>query len=75
MFPTIEEILDAIRHVWREVTLEWLQSVFFDWIERLEYVIEHDVEYYINDIKRILVSLWDGDIGWGGDIFYTLYLS
>jgi hypothetical protein len=22
MFPTIEEILDAIRHVWREVTLE-----------------------------------------------------
>jgi histone-lysine N-methyltransferase SETMAR len=27
VFQTIEEILDAIRHVWREVTLERLQSV------------------------------------------------
>jgi hypothetical protein len=40
--------LDAIQHVWREVALERLQSVFFDWIERLEYAIEHDGEYYIN---------------------------
>jgi hypothetical protein len=48
IFQTIEEILDAIRHFWREVTLERLPSVFFDWIERFEYVIEHDGEYYVN---------------------------
>jgi hypothetical protein len=48
VFQTIEEILDAIRHVWRDVTLERLQSVFFDWIEQFEYVIEHDGEYYVN---------------------------
>jgi hypothetical protein len=30
VFQTIEEILDAIQHVWREVALERLQSVFFD---------------------------------------------
>jgi hypothetical protein len=48
VFQTIEKILDAIRHVWREVTLERLQSVFFDWIEQLECVIEHDGEYCVN---------------------------
>jgi hypothetical protein len=48
VFQTIEKNLDAIRHVWREVTLKRLQSVFFDWIERVEYKIEHDGEYYVN---------------------------
>jgi hypothetical protein len=50
VFPTIEEILDAITHVWREVTLERLQSVFFEWTAQrgLQYVIEHDGEYYVN---------------------------
>jgi hypothetical protein len=48
VFQTIEEILDAIRQVRREVTLEQLQSVFFDWIQQFEYFIEHDIEYYVN---------------------------
>jgi hypothetical protein len=47
-FSGVEEIMNAVQEIWREVTLERLQSIFFNWIERLEYVIEHDWEYYIN---------------------------
>jgi hypothetical protein len=46
-FSRVEEIMNAVQKIWRKVTLERLQSVFFNWIERLEYVIEHDGEYYI----------------------------
>jgi hypothetical protein len=41
VFDTTEEIFMAIRNVWPEVTFEDLQSVFFDWIQRVKYVIEH----------------------------------
>jgi alpha-glucuronidase len=47
-FSGVEEIMNAVQEIWREVTLERLQSVFFNLTERLEYVIEHDCEYYIN---------------------------
>jgi hypothetical protein len=47
-FSGVEEIINAVQEIWREVTLERLQSVFFNWIERFEYAIEHDKEYYIN---------------------------
>jgi hypothetical protein len=47
-FSGVEEMMNAVQEIWREVTLERLQSVFFNWIERLEYVIAHDWEYYIN---------------------------
>jgi hypothetical protein len=47
-FSGVEDIVNAVQEIWREVTLERLQSVFFNWTERLEYVIEHDLEYYIN---------------------------
>jgi hypothetical protein len=47
-FSGVEEIMNAVQEIWREVTLERLQSIFFNWIERLEYLIEHDWEYYIN---------------------------
>jgi hypothetical protein len=47
-FSGIEEIMNAVQEIWREVTLERLQSVFFNRIERFEYVIEHDWKYYIN---------------------------
>jgi hypothetical protein len=47
-FSGVEEIMNAVQEIWREVTLQRLQSVFFNWIERLEYVIEHDLEYYTN---------------------------
>jgi hypothetical protein len=48
VFETTEEILMAIRNAWNEVTFEDLQPVFFDSIQRVEYVIEHKLEYYIS---------------------------
>jgi hypothetical protein len=48
VFDTTEEILMANCNVRSEVTFEDLQSVFFDWIQRVEYVIEHEGEYYVN---------------------------
>jgi histone-lysine N-methyltransferase SETMAR len=47
-FRATEEILNAIRDLWNEVTSDQLHSVFFNWMRRLEYVIEHEGEYYIN---------------------------
>jgi hypothetical protein len=46
VFRTPEEILTTIRKIWSEVTLEKLQSVFSNWIERLEYIIAHEGEYH-----------------------------
>jgi hypothetical protein len=51
LFDTTEEIMMAIRKVWSEVTFEDLQSVFFNWIQRVEYVIEHEAEY--SDVRQI----------------------
>jgi hypothetical protein len=48
VFDTTEEILMAIRNVWNDLTFEDLHSVFFDWIQRVEYVTEHEWEYYLN---------------------------
>jgi hypothetical protein len=48
VFDTTEEILMAIRKVWCEVTFEDTESVFFDWIRRVEYVIEHEGGDYVN---------------------------
>jgi hypothetical protein len=36
VFQTVEEIIIAVDRVWDELTLEDLQSVFFNWIERFE---------------------------------------
>jgi hypothetical protein len=47
-FHAVEEIVSAFHEVWSQVTSEGLQSVFFNLIERFEYVIEYDCEYYIN---------------------------
>jgi hypothetical protein len=47
-FRATEEILSAIRDFWNEVTSDQLQSVFFNWMRQLQYVIEHEGEYYIN---------------------------
>jgi hypothetical protein len=47
-FSGVEEIMNAVQEIWREVIWERLQSVFFNSIERFEYVIEHDLEHYIN---------------------------
>jgi hypothetical protein len=47
-FSGVEEIMNAVQEIWREMTLERLQSVFFNWIERLECVIEYDGEYFLD---------------------------
>jgi hypothetical protein len=46
VFRTPEEILTTIRKIWSEMTLEQLQSVLYNWITRLEYLIAHEREYY-----------------------------
>jgi hypothetical protein len=48
VFRTGEEIITAVHKVWDKLTLEDLQSVFFNWIELSEWVIEHKREYYTN---------------------------
>jgi hypothetical protein len=48
VFQMVEETMIAVHRVWDELTLEDLQSVFFNWIERFECVIEHEREYYTN---------------------------
>jgi hypothetical protein len=47
-FQTVEEILEALTLIWNGVTFEQLQSVFLNWIERLEWVISNGGDYYIN---------------------------
>jgi hypothetical protein len=49
-FHTVEEIVSAFHEVWSQVTSEDLQSVFFNWIERLEYGSKPDVGYSINSL-------------------------
>jgi histone-lysine N-methyltransferase SETMAR len=46
-FQTVEEIFDVITLIWNGVRFEQLQSVFLNWIERLEWVISNGGEYYI----------------------------
>jgi hypothetical protein len=46
-FQTVEEILEAVTLIWNGVTFEQLQSVFFNWMERLECVTSNEGECYI----------------------------
>jgi histone-lysine N-methyltransferase SETMAR len=48
VFQRAEEIKIAVYRVWDELILNDLQSVFFNCIERLEWVSEHGGEYYTN---------------------------
>jgi hypothetical protein len=48
VFQTVEEMMTAVHCIWDELILQDLQSVFFNWIESFECVIEHQWEYYIN---------------------------
>jgi hypothetical protein len=36
VFQMVEEIMTAVHRVWDELTLEDIQSVFFNWIERFQ---------------------------------------
>jgi hypothetical protein len=48
VFQVVEEVITAVHRVWDDLTLDDLQSVFFNWIERFEWVIDHGRDYYTN---------------------------
>jgi hypothetical protein len=43
-----DDLEDKLREVWGSVSEDVLQSVFHEWMEQLEWVREHEGEYYIN---------------------------
>jgi hypothetical protein len=43
---------DKVTDVWQNVSEDLLQSVFCEWMGRLEWVMEHNGEYYINTHQR-----------------------
>jgi hypothetical protein len=47
-FQRVDEIATTVDTIGEGLTSEDLQSVLFNWIERLEWVIEHRGEYYMN---------------------------
>jgi hypothetical protein len=42
-------VLEELTDLFDTVTSEEFQSVFQNWIERLEWVIRHNGEYFIHD--------------------------
>jgi hypothetical protein len=46
VFQRVEEMMIAFHRVCDELTLDDLQSVFFNWIERFEWVTEYEGQYY-----------------------------
>jgi hypothetical protein len=45
-FNSIDEIEEAIRKVWDELTFDEVPSVFYNWMSRLAWVIEIGGIYY-----------------------------
>jgi hypothetical protein len=39
---------DKLTNIWEHVSRSVLESAFLEWMERLEWVIEHEGDYYIN---------------------------
>jgi hypothetical protein len=56
-FQTVEEIVTIVKIIWEGLILEDMQSVFFNWIEYIEQVIEHWENTTLTDIKRLSDSL------------------
>jgi hypothetical protein len=46
VFPSYEELLDAISEVVAGIELETLTTVFEPWMERLEWVSKNNGDYY-----------------------------
>jgi hypothetical protein len=46
-FHSHEEIEEAITVAWNDLTFEDVQSIFYDWMGRLTWVIEHEGEYIL----------------------------
>jgi hypothetical protein len=43
-FPSYEDIEEAITVMWNDLTFEDIQSIFYDWMLRLAWAIEHEGE-------------------------------
>jgi histone-lysine N-methyltransferase SETMAR len=46
-FYSHEEIEEAITVAWNDLIFEDVQSIFYDWMRRLAWVIEHEGEYIL----------------------------
>jgi histone-lysine N-methyltransferase SETMAR len=46
-FTDADAVIEALTDLFSSVTFEELQNVFQNWIERLEWVIRHNGEYFI----------------------------
>jgi hypothetical protein len=46
-FHPHDEIEEAIRVAWNDLTFEDVQSVFYNWMRRLALVIENEGEYIL----------------------------
>jgi hypothetical protein len=57
---TSDEIIEAITTIWNDATLEELQSVFSEWIQRIAWVIEHEGEYYKGLLPRFIKGILIG---------------
>jgi hypothetical protein len=42
------DLEDKLTDFWEHMNQDVLQTVFFGWTERLEWVIEYERDYYIN---------------------------
>jgi hypothetical protein len=74
MFQTVEEIMTVVHRAWDELTLDDLQFVFFNWIERLEWVSEHRMNITQTNIKRLSESLSHGEIEGRSGTLFTSYV-
>jgi hypothetical protein len=46
-FHPHEEIEEVITVAWNDLTFEVVQSISYDWMRRLAWVIEHEGEYIL----------------------------
>jgi hypothetical protein len=46
-FHSHGETEEAITVAWNDLTFEDVQSIFYDWMHRLAWVIEHEGEYIL----------------------------
>jgi hypothetical protein len=68
------DLENKLRDIWERVSRGVLQSTFFEWTERLEWVIEYEGEYYINphELHKNLIDRFREKRG-GHDFCYSLY--
>jgi hypothetical protein len=54
-FSDADAVIEALTDLFDSVTFEELQNVFQNWIERFEWVIRHNGEYFIKSLTKDLL--------------------